>query len=154
MKITPRTPSRIRAHIPSATAGFSLAELMVVIVIIALLATFVANNALPYLMKANATKAKADIAAICTAIDTFTIDNGGRYPDSLEILVTPDENGITYLKDLTTVPLDPWKNAYAYEPPSGGMGPYKVFSYGKDGQPGGEGDEADISNISMREQSK
>jgi general secretion pathway protein G len=137
-----------------ARAAFSLAELMVVIVIIALLATFVANNALPYLMKANTTKAKADISAICTAIDTFTIDNGGRHPDSLDILVTPDENGITYLKDLTTVPLDPWKNPYQYEPPVGGMGPYTVISYGKDGQPGGEGDNADISNKSMREESR
>lgn len=130
--------------------GFSLAELMVVIVIIALLATFVANNALPYLFKAGKARAASDIVAITTAIDTFAIENGGRYPDSLELLVTPDENGVTYLKDMTSVPRDPWKNEYAYEPAARGGGTYRVISYGKDGQPGGEGDDADIDNFTIR----
>jgi len=135
----------------ASRAGFSLAELMVVIVIIALLATFVANNALPYLFKANRTRAMSDIMAISTAIDTFAIENGGRLPDNLDILVTPDENGYTYLKDQTTVPLDPWKNQYIYEAPPSGSGSYRVISYGEDGQPGGEGNAADIDNISIRE---
>ena len=130
--------------------GFSLAELMVVIVIIALLATFVANNALPYLFKAGKARATSDIVAICAAIDTFAIDNGGRYPESLELLVTPDENGVTYLKDMTSTPRDPWKNPYEYEPASG-SGAYRVISYGKDGQPGGDGDDADIDNFTIRE---
>ena len=129
--------------------GFSLAELMVVIVIIALLATFVANNALPMLFQASSSKAKTDIIAITNAIDIYTINNGGRYPDSLEVLVTPDENGNTYLKDQTTVPLDPWKNPYLYEPASSGS-PYRVISYGADGQPGGDGDNADIDNFTIR----
>jgi len=139
-----------RTH-KASRAGFSLAELMVVIVIIALLATFVANNALPYLFKANRTRAMSDIAAICTAIDTFAIENGGRLPDNLDILVTPDENGYTYLKDMTSVPLDPWKNAYLYEPPASGSGSYRVISYGEDGQPGGEGNDRDVDNVTMRE---
>ena len=132
-------------------AGFSLAELMVVIVIIALLATFVVQNALPYIFQAGKAKAAADISTICSALDNYAINNGGRYPDTLEILVTPDENGITMLKDQLSVPLDPWKNPYVYEPPLGGTGPYKVISYGKDGQPGGEGDDADIDNFTIRE---
>lgn len=129
--------------------GFSLAELMVVIVIIALLATFVANNAIPMLFQAGEAKAKTDIISISTAIDIFAIENAGRYPESLELLVTPDENGITYLKDQTTIPLDPWQNEYVYEPASAGS-PYRLISYGKDGQPGGEGDDADIDNFTIR----
>ena len=141
---------KIRRTQSSARAGFSLAELMVVIVIIALLATFVVQNALPYLFKAGKTRATADITSLCTAIDTFAIDNGGKYPDSLEILVSPDEFGNTYLKDQTSVPLDPWKNPYVYEPAVGGTGSYRVISYGKDGQPGGEGEDADIDNFTIR----
>lgn len=130
--------------------GFSLAELMVVIVIIALLATFVANNAIPMLFKAGKAKAGVDIMSISNAIDIFAIENGGRYPDSLELLITPDENGLTYLKDQTTVPLDPWDNPYVYEPASRGGATYRVISYGKDGQPGGEGDDSDIDNFTIR----
>jgi general secretion pathway protein G len=132
-------------------AGFSLAELMVVIVIIALLATVVVQNALPYLFKSQRTVAAADITAITTALDTYAINNGGKLPDTLDVLVTPDENGNTYLKDQTSVPLDPWKNQYVYEPPRSGSSSFRVISYGKDGQPGGEGDDADIDNLTIRE---
>ena len=66
-------------------------------------------------------------------------------------LVDPDEYGNRYLKDQTSVPLDPWRNMYHYEPPTGSSGEYRVISYGKDGQPGGEGDEEDIDNFTMRE---
>ncbi len=142
MKTTTSTPR----------SGFSLAELMVVIVIIALLATFVVNNAIPYIFKASKAKASADIASLVTAVTSFAVQNGGKFPDSLEILVTPDENGVTYLENRTTVPLDPWKNQYMYEPPSGGNATYRVFSYGADGQPGGEGDDADIDNFSILEE--
>ena len=145
MKTLKATPQALRA-------GFSLAELMVVIVIIALLATFVARNVLPYLMTANRTKAMADITVIEQAIDAFAIENAGRLPDNLDILVTPDENGVTILKNLTSVPLDPWKNPYMYEPDPNGM-TFELISYGKDGQPGGEGNDADISNKTMRESS-
>jgi len=131
--------------------GFSLAELMVVIVILGLLATIVATNVFPYIFQANQTVVKSDIVTISTAIDQFTINNGGRLPDSLEVLVTPDENGATYLKDMTAVPLDPWKHEYVYEPGRGSGGTYRIISYGKDGQPGGEGDDADIDNYTIRE---
>lgn len=131
--------------------GFSLAELMVVIVIIALLATVVVQNLMPTLFKSQAKIAGVEIASICSALDNFAVENGGKYPESLEVLVTPDEHGITYLKDQTSVPLDPWKNPYVYEPPRGGTGPYRVISYGKDGQQGGEADDADIDNFTIRE---
>jgi general secretion pathway protein G len=145
-RLSIRTRPRLRTR-----AGFSLAELMVVIVIIALLATFVAQNALPNLLRAKVTKAKSDIATLSSALDNYALNNGGQYPDSLEPLVTPDEYGNRYLKDQTTVPLDPWKNMYVYEPPSGSSMEFRVISYGSDGQPGGEGDETDIDNFTIRE---
>jgi len=132
---------------PTDRSGFSLAELMVVIVILGLLATIVVPNVLGYLAKGNATVVKSDISQICTAIDTYMTLNGGKAPESLEMLEQPDENGHSLLKK---VPNDPWKNPYVYEPPLGKQ-EYRVISYGKDGAPGGEGDDADIDNISIRE---
>lgn len=132
-------------------AGFTLAELMVVIVIIGLLATLVVPNVMKKLFVANTTKAKADIVSIAGAIEQFAIENAGRYPDSLEALVTPDANGFTFLRQ-ETVPKDPWGNEYVYEPPSSGSQKYRVLSYGKDNAPGGEGDDADIDNIRIQNQ--
>jgi general secretion pathway protein G len=133
-----------------ASRGFSLAELMVVVVILGLLATLVVPNVMKQLFKANRTVAMSDITAIHNALTNYAVENAGKYPDSLEMLVTPDENGNSYLQGRTSVPKDPWKNEYGYEPPSGGR-PLRIFSYGKDGQPGGEGDDADIDNITMLE---
>ncbi|NUP95670.1 MAG: type II secretion system major pseudopilin GspG [Planctomycetaceae bacterium] len=132
-----------------ARAGFSLAELMVVVVILGLLAMVVVPNVLDRLGFAQKKKAEMDIGALDSALDTYAIENGGRYPESLEILVTPDENNRTFLKNYKTVPNDPWGNPYIYEPPQGGADA-KIISYGKDGQPGGEGDDADIDSVSMR----
>jgi general secretion pathway protein G len=130
-----------------ALRGFSLAELMVVIVILGLLATLVATNVIPILFQASSTIAKSDISTISSAIENYMINNGGRAPDSLDVLTTPDENNQTYLK---AIPPDPWKNEYVYEPPVGNRG-FRVISYGKDGAPGGEGEDADIDNISIME---
>ena len=132
--------------------GFSLAELMVVIVILGLLATIVVPNVVGYLFKANIAKAKADIATLEQAVTSWAVDNGGRYPESLDVLVQPDEAGKTYLQGYTSIPLDPWKNEYNYSQPDGRN--FLITSFGKDGQPGGEGDDADIDNISMKNQRK
>jgi general secretion pathway protein G len=131
-----------------ARAGFSLAELMVVIVILGLIATIVVPNLLGRFFVAQREKAKMDITQLVSAVTTYALENNGKYPDSLDILVTPDENGNTYLASRNTVPLDPWKNAYVYEPPGGGR-PFRIISFGKDGQPGGEGEDADIDNVTM-----
>jgi len=136
-----------RRSVRSAARGFSLAELMVVIVILGLLATLVATNVIPILFQASSTVAKSDINTISQAIDNYMINNAGRAPDNLEMLVTLDENGHNYIKSL---PLDPWKNAYVYEPPVGTRG-YRVICYGKDGAPGGEGEDADIDNLTILE---
>jgi general secretion pathway protein G len=134
----------------TARAGFSLAELMVVIVIIGLLATLVVPNVVRKLGKANVTKAKADIVSIAKAVEDYVIENNGRYPESIEVLVQEDEHGESYLKQ-TTVPKDPWGTPYIYEPPTSGSRKYRVLSYGKDGVPGGEGDDADIDNITIQD---
>jgi general secretion pathway protein G len=126
--------------------GFSLAEMMVVIVIIGLLVTMVVPNVMAKLGKAYLTKAKGDINQISQALDEFATDNGLNYPDSLDQLTEPNESGDAYIK---VIPQDPWKRDYMYDPPSNGDD-YRIYSYGKDGQPGGEGDDADIDQISIR----
>lgn len=123
--------------------GFSLAELMVVIVIIGLLATLVVPNVMKSLGSANIGKAKADINSIWQALDNYAIEHGGRYPDTLDQLIEKDESGRAYL-DLDRLPIDPWKNEYQYNPPSGGLPP-ELFSLGSDGEQGGEGDGRDIT---------
>jgi general secretion pathway protein G len=127
--------------------GFSLAELMVVIVILGLLATLVVPEVVGALRRAFGGKLKADIMAISSALDDYAISNAGSYPDSLEALVTPDENNVTYLKQ-KSVPLDPWGNEYLYEQPTGGGEP-RVYTLGKDGSVGGEGENEDISNLKL-----
>ena len=131
-------------------AGFTLAELMVVIVIIGLLATLVVPNVVAKLGKANTTKARADIVQIAKAVEDYVIENNGRFPDGLEALVTENEQGESYLQQ-TQIPKDPWGNEYGYEPPPSGSRKFRVYSLGKDGSPGGEGDDADIDNIMIRD---
>jgi general secretion pathway protein G len=129
--------------------GFTLLELLVVIVIIGLLAAYVGPKYFSQLGKSEVTVAKAQIAAFEKALDTFRLDVG-RYPTTEEglnsLLAQPASatkwNG-PYLKK--AIPPDPWGRVYAYRSP-GSKGDYDVISYGKDGQPGGEADQADISN--------
>jgi general secretion pathway protein G len=123
--------------------GFTLAEMMVVIVIIGLLATLVVPNVIRRFFQAAHTKAVSDIGQIRSALDEYAINNGMKYPDSLEVLVTPDVNGHTYLNS-SKLPKDPWKNEYQYDPPQSGQPRPRVYSFGKDGQPGGEGEDRDI----------
>ena len=141
--IAPR--GRVRAPQTARQQGFSLAELMVVIVIIGLLVTIVVPNVLQKLNVAQGGTAKATIAAISGALDEYAVANGGNYPESLEELVTPDENGYTYLK-ARRVPLDPWRQEFQYDPPSGSERRARVYTLGRDGSPGGTGDNADIDN--------
>ena len=93
-------------------------------------------------------KAELDVASICQAVDNYTIVNGGRAPESLEVLVTPDENGKTFLKNRTAIPIDPWNRPYGYESQTNNRD-YRVFTLGRDGRPGGSGDDADIDNVTI-----
>jgi len=130
--------------------GFSLIELLVVIVIIGLLATIVAINVIPAGNKARVEKAKADIAQLEQALEQYRLDNL-TYPssgDGLQALVNPPP-GLAqperyrqggYIKKL---PNDPWGRPYLYQAP-GKKGAFDVYSLGADGQTGGTGDNADI----------
>nr|WP_241241946.1 type II secretion system major pseudopilin GspG [Sphingobium algorifonticola] len=134
----------------SAEHGFTLVELLVVIVIIGLLATIVAINVIPATDQARVEKAKADVATIEQALDQYRLDNL-NYPgatEGLQALLTPPATLAQparyrrggYIKKL---PDDPWGRAYRYAVP-GRKGPFDIYSLGADGQPGGEGDNADI----------
>lgn len=136
-------------------AGFTLVELMVVIVIIGLLATIVAVNVLPATGKARVEKAKADIATLEQALDQYRLDNI-NYPtavEGLQALTVPPptlaqpqryrQGG--YIKKL---PQDPWGRAYQYRVP-GAKGGFDIVSLGADGQPGGDGENADISSADL-----
>jgi general secretion pathway protein G len=131
-----------------SSAGFTLLELLVVIVIIGLLAAYVGPKYFSQLGKSEVTVAKAQIEAFEKSLDTFRLDVG-RYPTTEEgmnaLMAAPPAvatkwNG-PYLKK--GVPLDPWGNAYVYRAP-GAKSEYEIVSNGKDGQPGGTGDNADI----------
>ena len=98
--------------------------------------------------RAQRAQIEADIVALCAAVDMYTIQNGGRAPESLEVLVTPDENGRTFLNGNRAVPLDPWKRAYRYEPPTANTD-YRVYTLGRDGKPGGDGEDIDVDNVTF-----
>ncbi|MDO8910593.1 MAG: type II secretion system major pseudopilin GspG [Phenylobacterium sp.] len=145
-------PRQIRR--PHAEAGFTLLELMVVIVILGLLATVVMVNVLPSQDRAMKEKARADISVLEQSIEGYRLDNFA-FPTNeqgLQALVTPPA-GITrpdryreggYIRRL---PQDPWGNPYQYAVP-GEKGRFDIYSFGADGRKGGEGDDADIGNWS------
>ena len=121
-------------------AGFTLVELMVVIVIIGLLATVVIINVLPATDKAAITKAKADVATLEQGVEMYRL-NKLRYPRGSEGLQAISAEG--YVKRL---PKDPWGNAYVYAAPGRDGRQFDIYSYGADGREGGEGQDADIGN--------
>lgn len=133
-----------------AQAGFTLLELLVVIVIIGLLAAYVGPKYFSQLGKSEATVARAQIEAFEKSLDTFRLDVG-RYPTTEEglaaLMTAPASAGAKwngpYLKK--GVPQDPWGHPYQYRAP-GARGEYEIVSTGKDGQPGGTGDNADIAS--------
>ena len=120
--------------------GFTLVELMVVIVIIGLLATVVIINVLPATDKAAATKAKADVATLEQGVEMYRL-NKLRYPSGDEGLQAISAEG--YVKRL---PKDPWGNAYRYAAPGRNGAAFEIYSYGADGREGGTGQDADIGN--------
>lgn len=128
--------------------GFTLVELMVVIVIIGLLATVVLINVLPSQDKAMQIKARADIATLEQAMEMYRLDNFS-FPTDLNALAQPPAGGDAtryrtggYIKKL---PRDPWNRPYQLTVP-GKAGPYDITSFGGDGAPGGNGENADISS--------
>lgn len=117
--------------------GFTLAEMMVVIVILGLLATLVVPNVLGHFVHASTEKARADVAQLASALEQYALRNAGKYPESLDELVQPDANGQAYL-NRRAVPADPWKHAYRYEAPAPGVpgARPRIVCDGPDGNPG------------------
>ena len=116
--------------------GFTLLELLVVIVIIGLLAGYVAPRYFSQVGKSEIQVARAQIDSLEKALDQYRLDQR-RYPTNEEGLAAIGP----YLKK--SVPNDPWGRPYVYRTP-GQKGEFELFSYGRDGKPGGSGDDADI----------
>lgn len=130
-----------------STAGFTLLELLVVLVIIGLLAGYVGPKYFAQVGKAEQKVARAQIDAFEKALHTYRLDVG-HYPstaDGLAALNTapPGETRWQGPYMSKAIPLDPWGRAYLYKGP-GDHGDFDIESYGKDGQPGGDGDDADV----------
>jgi general secretion pathway protein G len=133
----------------SNSRGFTLLELLVVMVIIGLLAGYVGPKYFSQIGKSEVKAARAQIDSLGKAVDQFRLDTG-HFPtaeEGLTALVTRPPNETKWDGPYLTkgVPLDPWGNAYIYKIP-GTHGDYDLISYGKDGQPGGDGEAADITN--------
>jgi len=138
--------------------GFTLIELMVVLIILGLLATIVLPKFLGSEEQAKRKVAITQIRSLESALDAFKLDNG-FYPSTeqgLEALIKQPEVGRIptkwreggYLKP-ARIPKDPWGNNYVYVSPGSENREYEIVSYGADGEPGGEGNNADIQSWKM-----
>ena len=150
--VTERRPRRSVARWLLIAVGVCVAAAITVFVCLALALVAGRKGALDQALVQHIvltrTKMRIDIVSICQAIDNYTILNSGEAPATLDVLLTRDGQGQTYLHNRTELPLDPWGNAYGYEPPTYSAD-YRVFSLGKDGLPGGSGDDADIDNVTI-----
>jgi len=138
-----RPPAAIRS-------GFTLIEILVVVVILGILAAIVVPKVMEHPGRARQTAARSDITAIVGALNTYKLDNY-TYPTTeqgLDALVRKP-NGVpeapNWHQYLDKVPKDPWGQPYLYLHP-GTHGEIDVFSYGADRKPGGEGEDADVGN--------
>ena len=130
------------------TRGFTLLELMVVLLILALIASIAAPQVTKHLRKAKIETAKIQVDALGAAVDSFNVDNG-RYPsteESLKILVEKPGDLESwdgpYIKKKESL-LDPWGEPYVYKHPGTGRD-YDIYTLGSDKKEGGEGDAADV----------
>jgi len=123
--------------------GFTMIELLIVIVILGLLASIVAPEMFSKVGSAQRKTAAQQMQSFETAINTYRLDVG-YYPENLAELRQSTKKGWDGPYLPKTIPLDPWGNAYIYRVPGDNGNPFYIASYGKDGAPGGEKDAADI----------
>jgi len=151
----PQRSSRInlKFYVARAQRGFTLIEIMVVVVILGILAALIAPSVIGRIDDAQLVAVRQDIRAIESALKLYKLDNF-RYPateEGLEALVNrPSDPGAKWPEDgyLNRVPEDPWNRPYLYLQP-GNQGSVDIYSLGRDGQPGGEGPDADIGNWNL-----
>jgi general secretion pathway protein G len=142
----------------TARSAFTLIELLVVVLIISILATVVGVYVLDMPGQARVSAAKAQVGAFDVALERYYVAHGGfpteeqglaalcREPTSSPVPENYPDSG--YLKTLE-IPKDQWGNEYVYSVPGPEGRPYEIVSYGADGEPGGEGTDADISSLAL-----
>ncbi|MBI4356779.1 MAG: type II secretion system major pseudopilin GspG [Gammaproteobacteria bacterium] len=139
-------------HIKKVVRGFTLIEIMVVVVILSILAAYVVPKIMERPGQARMARAKADLQAITGALELYKLDNF-QYPTTEQGMralvekptsepVPPSWKSEGYLKK---EPIDPWNRPYQYLNP-GEHGEFDLFSFGRDNRPGGEGEDADVEN--------
>jgi len=130
--------------------GFSLVEIMVVLVIIGLLAGVVTLNVRHFMIKGKQNTARMEISNICQAVESFYA-TFGRYPSNEEgLAVLTQTNDKLPEKLLNQMPSDPWGKSYQYNQP-GRSEPYEVICFGADGREGGEGADRDIVSWDLKD---
>lgn len=144
------TRRRLPGSMGRNARGFTLIEIMVVVVILGILAALVAPNVFSRVDDARKTKAQQDIRAFETALNLFRMDNF-KFPTNdqgLKALVEKpgDVRNFPPGGYIGSLKKDPWNNDYKYAVPGTHGLQYDVFSYGADGQEGGEGNDADVGN--------
>lgn len=145
-----RTIEQLNGVWSKRRAGFTLLELLVVVAIIGLLAAYVGPKYFSQIGKSEQNLAKSQVEAFSRALGTYRLDVGS-FPtteEGLNALITKPASAVKwngpYLDKV--VPLDPWGRPYNYHSPGSRGGDFDIESFGKDGQPGGTGDSADVTN--------
>ena len=140
---------RRNARVPARRIrGFTFIEIVVAIAIIAILATVVVPRVIGRVGEARVARAKSDVQALRTALDTYKLDNF-NYPSTdqgLQALINKpggQPEAANWKQTLDALPKDPWGRDYHYRIP-GEYGEFDLFSYGADNNPGGEKDDADV----------
>jgi general secretion pathway protein G len=130
-----------------AEGGFTLIELMVVVVILGILAALVVPQLVGATDDAKVAAAKAQVNNFKTALDLYKLNpNLQKYPTTAEGLEALITNGVKNFLDQERIPMDPWGNPYVYRSPGEGGRPYEIVCYGEDGVKGGSGYAADIES--------
>lgn len=130
-------------------AGFTLVEIMVVVVILGLLATLVTINAPAIIHNQRVKAAKQNIMRLSNAVEMYYVEMG-KYPQTLnDLTLKTDKSGIKFIKK---VPKDPWGNEFVYRVPGLHGEDFSISSLGADGQEGGDGRNADINSWDLEEE--
>ncbi len=143
-----RTPATKFTRGSRSRTGFSLVELIVVMVILGMLAGLVAVRTRGYLVNSRQNAVKAEFATLLKSLEAYRIDQS-RYPTEDEGLEILTEETDTWPEGfISKIPIDPWKNPYLYFVTDDGV---EIVSLGADGREGGEGEDADLSSLMLEE---